>query len=225
MINIYPNLNEYILNKKDSKFVNRKMFFMRPILNYKYLKAINTFKNSKYIIINNSKIISGKYECELLCLNRLLYFCSYISIDYNVLMYTINNTKNSFIRKNHIRYLAVILYEAMTEIENIKGREYSTILEKYADIKIKNKILDNLRVLRKYREKHLSEIKAIRNNIGAHRILDIEQFEKYINEIDDRAFMTFTSVYMTYIVTFSVYNTMLFEKISKENLLTNASTL
>ena len=138
-------------------------------------------------------------------------------IEFLTLSYSVIYSKNVYLRKNYIRYLAIVLFESMEDLEKLRGEKYKLIIEEYADEELKNNIKDTMRQIRILTKKHKDEIRLIRNKIGAHKELNIDIYEKYLNEIDDIGFITFASVYMSYISNISAYTLLLYDKIVKNS--------
>lgn len=216
--NIFPNLAEYSLNLNSRKLISYRFLFIKQLLKFKHKKAIRQFENWKHFYLNSKpESLAIKYNNELIFLNTFQYF--YISniIEFLTLSYSVIYSKNIYLRKNYIRYLAIVLFESMEDLEKLRGEKYKSIIEEYADEELKNNIKDTMRQIRILTKKHKDEIRLIRNKIGAHKELNIDIYEKYLNEIDDIGFITFASVYMSYISNISAYTLLLYDKIVKNS--------
>ncbi|TGL25382.1 hypothetical protein EHQ42_01885 [Leptospira levettii] len=146
-------------------------------------------------LLNNSDELKAKYaqansdlkmKIEVVeeCLKHLVYnkwddmtylwnltgFILMVSLDLKIYIESILFAEGYGKRELHFKNLCVLIYETSEDIEQLIGKKFFEICEKY---KISNDLLENLKASKKrlsnFKKDHSNSLKSVRTIIGAHR--------------------------------------------------------
>lgn len=139
-------------------------------LKEKYAKANSDLKEKIEVVEKCLKhLVHNKWD-DMIHLWNLTGFILMVSLDLKIYIESILFSEGYGKRELHFKNLCVLIYETSEDIEQLIGKRFFEICDKY---EISIDLIENLKTakkkLTKFKNDHSVSLKAVRTIIGAHR--------------------------------------------------------
>ena len=212
-----PKLNTYILNyEKNSKTRNPIFRFIAQykaeVFLKKVLRVMDNEKLSEECIVYNK---DGTKNEVINSIYRFQYFLVQANADIALLSLNILKSRDKFLKKRLLRFLCTIVYEAIDDFDKIKGHEYIEAMTTF-QIDTKDHLSQEFDRFKQYKKYWKNELYIIRNTIGAHRELNIQEFNNCIKSLHENVILELALIFSSILVCVSTYNVMELDRKMRE---------
>ena len=196
----------------------------RPI-NFSYLHLlISNFHLNRSVKfaekhIDHSKTynsFTGRYEAELKTVYRAYYYFQNTSLDILIYANLILKKNKSLIRIRYLRYLSVILYEVLDDLNSIINQETFRVIEQTENYMVINNLKKVLEEIKFFRKQWKNELGLLRNAVGAHRECNVLLYEEYEKELNYKTILVLSNLLNSFIVNISTCMLITLDDLSKK---------
>jgi hypothetical protein len=184
---------------------------------YTFNKSNRYIENISKCTIDNYNKITGDNKEQLQCLIKLQYYIYYTISDIHFFIIFSYLFNNFYLKSKILRYICTLVYESFSEIELLKGSVFQNIVNSIKSNKIKELLKIDLLRLRKFKKEWSSEFGKIRNNIGAHRNIDIRLFDRYIKSLNAKTVTDLSIIYISILTCLSTVNAMMLIEMTRSS--------